>query len=857
MKCIESGVLPEAISEGYKKYKDNTKRFKDKLTAKIAAVVDNDTCTAFIKDKGGLDNLFKEYNKKLTNTDNHDDITCFSAYMLGACGPDFWMVPSKANEMAGIIPNIMPDMASVHFDLGHYNRSHRQFQVAIERWRDNTALSDFQKKVEQSYFYGMATHIATDCVMHQLVNVTAGAYHLLKPSLWKNEHGFNEYGEKEKKPLIASPWNTHNKVEHFWDSYIRYRYLGDTGPLFNPELGDIVSDPDHPGRMLRPEILDKDSWMKPLDFPTTETLIDNLEEEVRLISKLRILQTKVDAKNRLIATLKQYQVKIKIEQPFILPRIFCDRVNAVKDPVTPFIYDIVVKKDKGAYEKDIIFNAAIAEEKHFQMEAGKVGDSMSYNETKKLSLFSTKTNEGDLTRHSFNYLNYIVSPNLKRVQDYGWNNFYHTNALKPFFESSVEAANKFVADLSVGIKTNDPNELGVLGKFWNLDTGQGIEVRNIRSHTSKEVITELNFIHVTELVPSAKISYTHNKKYLKGIPEKNESNEPVKRAFNTYKNTTETWWTCDEISETKQDQYLNRLTLASGKITNFPDCNIKSFFTSKEKSNSKDADTPTETNTKDGATTIKHHDIKHRLTLNFSVPIAEFSPNEHLGFILYNDDTIKVKEASKDIDIATWVKKNKKKIDFIETQDKDAEELRFSRTRTRGEKSGLCVFETQLLINLESAKDPNDPKKYQRKIEKDAWNNVIEYKEHKKHYSRNYAVATCRKNVLEPIYEPSLRAKVFTGHFFKGKRDFKNLVQVFDTEQVFFSLYLLVKIKDKCFDMLSKEEVVEADLKNIKKIDSLGVVKIVLFYEMNDNGAAQLNECMIDGLTVKVTEVNS
>jgi len=54
-----------------------------------------------------------------------DNITCFSAYMLGACGPDFWTLPSGKRNV--------PDTADFLFNLGHYNRTHRQFQVSVAR----------------------------------------------------------------------------------------------------------------------------------------------------------------------------------------------------------------------------------------------------------------------------------------------------------------------------------------------------------------------------------------------------------------------------------------------------------------------------------------------------------------------------------------------------------------------------------------------------------------------------------------------------------------------------------------------------------------------------------------------------
>jgi hypothetical protein len=151
--------------------------------------------------------------------DNLDNITCFSAYMLGACGPDFWTVTSEPKSWLGV-----PSRAKLHFDLGHYNRTHRQFELSIAEVGGKDK-DDLQTRVQRSYFLGMATHIAADLVVHQLVNVMAGAYNLLEEDIaylfgntWVNEHGGG---------YDIRLWNTHNKVEHFWDSYVRYHYLGD------------------------------------------------------------------------------------------------------------------------------------------------------------------------------------------------------------------------------------------------------------------------------------------------------------------------------------------------------------------------------------------------------------------------------------------------------------------------------------------------------------------------------------------------------------------------------------------------------------------------------------------------------
>jgi hypothetical protein len=72
-------------------------------------------------------------------------------------------------------------------------------------------------------------------VVHQLVNISAGAYTLLEKwrvifpdKAWQNE-------DWTIGSLGKNIWNTHNKIEHYWDTYVRYRYLGDQGLLWPGE----------------------------------------------------------------------------------------------------------------------------------------------------------------------------------------------------------------------------------------------------------------------------------------------------------------------------------------------------------------------------------------------------------------------------------------------------------------------------------------------------------------------------------------------------------------------------------------------------------------------------------------------
>ena len=205
---------PDYIKAGSDAYQKKTLAYRD---ACLAALRGNNLEHDFNSARANWESALKE---------NLDAVTCFSAYMLGACGPDFWTLPSEPKELW-----LVPRMAEIHFDLGHYNRTHRQFELSIAEV-GGKSKDDLQTRVQRSYFLGMATHIAADLVVHQLVNVVAGAYNLLehKKVLWFGKTWVNEHGGAYDMRL----WNTHNKVEHFWDSYVRYHYLGDLDPFWPP-----------------------------------------------------------------------------------------------------------------------------------------------------------------------------------------------------------------------------------------------------------------------------------------------------------------------------------------------------------------------------------------------------------------------------------------------------------------------------------------------------------------------------------------------------------------------------------------------------------------------------------------------
>lgn len=852
IKCLESNHLPVEIQKGFVKYIESTTEYTKKLKWAIKSIYNKKALKQFKKE---FDKLLDDYNIALIDPKNHDPITLFSAYTLGACGPDFWTLTSESKY------GIIPDTAGLHFDLGHYNRSHRQFQVAIKRWQGMDKNS-IQVRAEQAYFYGMATHIATDCVVHQLVNVYAGAYHLLVRDNWHSEHG----------TAPVKLWNAHNKVEHYWDSYIRYRYLGDTGPVFEKD------------KMY----LDSENWITPLGFPTIETIIKEINKDIEEYKnelttcgdnkkRQEEITDIIDTKKKLIDDINTDKFKYKIEKPFILPRIFCDRVLAENSDIKPFLYDIVVNKESGAYETGIIFKGAIDESTHYQMQGPvltvvtEVTDKnnkkkkakkkvQTYNEKKKLTYFSSKNNE-DIPNTGFNYLNYVVCPNLSHVKKYGWNDFYHTLSLKPFIDNAADAGKKFISDLASGIKEGDPESIGVLKYFWNLDTGLGLRVKNLPSDTRKEVITELDFIHITEVVGKKfqkiprdvkmvlaedqdviaknaqnKDNTANDKKLEKSVKSarvvqfKNNPGAPVS-AFETY--GSKPFESLSDIFETDKNKYLDKIKLKHEEGRTDRDFSIENFFSSVGTGTKTGTNAPT-----NETTTVQHQDVKHRLSLRIRVPMAELYEKENLGFFMNTDKgstlTSPKDTSPKGIDLYAWADESLV-IDYCETKERDKTVDRFSRS------NGLCVFESRLLANLENEKSLD------RILEKGTWNNVIPYSPHAgRQYNRNYAIGSGRNNVIIP------RSK---GDF-NGRNHFKMIENLSPTEQVFFTLYPLVQTPEGCFDLFSKEPVDKAQEKNLLKIDNLGMVKIVLYYAYSDNcGAIQAKDCYVDGMKIPVQRV--
>jgi hypothetical protein len=670
LKAISNA--PDYVKAGYAAYQEYTLVYRD---ACIAALRGN--------------NLERDCNSARTDWENDlkknlDEVTCFSAYMLGACGPDFWMLPSEPKVM-----KVKPSMADIHFDLGHYNRAHRQFELSIAEvgGKDRT---DMHTRVQRSYFMGMATHIAADLIVHQLVNVVAGAYNLLEKAsrvwfdkVWENEGG---------GALGLNIWNTHNKVEQFWDSYVRYRYLGDLGPLW-PQTGQ------QPNALGKVPPSDDQPWVDPLGFPTIEGL---------------------DACNPFdngADFLRKESTRFAIEKPLMFPWLFCDRVLAGQ--IEPFIYRLVVDKDTGSYRAnelgDALAKKAVKEAGDDQMKnAADVP-----GEWQKLFFFSSGRNLG-IDSTSFNFLTFKVCPNVEQTRRFAGNVFYDYEALGPFIRKAVAGAQIFLGELSTAYDERQVGSLKKLRRFWNLDTGLGLRVFQRAADTNRESITDLKFVHVFEELGGGTTGYKRRLPYLSGRASKDYPFAKA-QAFETYP-AAAPFKDIDSVYEERNDAYLERIALESPSNTV---ANAEMVATS----------------TINDENVLVSRELRHRVTLCFRASIADLrSPAatqkddrcENLALFLLGDKAGQPGEAASG-ETRKWLAKESRVLDY--------------RTTPRDMKRGLQRFATWILANGEK-EDAGKARAATREIAKGAWNNVVPYSKHEGHYGRNFAIGTGRKFVL-------------------------------------------------------------------------------------------------------------
>ncbi len=859
IRSIESA--PAYVKSGFDAYALAVNSLNGDLTTAIDNIIKGKaTVKAFMGEAGWIhktpgrfdqiieecDKAFKgigkdEEGKDKPNPALRDDITCFSAYMLGACGPDFWMMPSHGGGRAPL------NMGAHHFDLGHYNRTHMVFKRFVYELITNPGKFPYstgngkkepllQAKVAISYYMGMCTHFAADLVVHPLVNVSAGAYGLLTKE-WQPEMtgGLNIF-------------NTHNKVEHYWDSYLKWRiFCGDV------VIGDKAAD-------ATDQKLWADANFTSLHFPTAESLV-------------RYIGTPdTKDKKELIAFIEKSDNKYLLEKCHNFAHVFCDRMLEEKPDIQTFLYDIAVDKKHGAYPRKLMYAKACQEaidtqfddavsakretgkrewnkrEKAWTPEITKTGKS----EKLKLNAFSSSTNKGK-SYNSLNWINYVALPDLEKVAQYGMSVFYDRSALPRFLDRAANTAGELIKALNraillathntSAIKSMHDVNLGVLEGFWNLDTGMGLRVlKDEDSRTTREVNTILDFQHILNEATHLAIGHSIDYAYMAKINSAEYGRNPSGDGINVFKIYGGDECRFEDILKVKEKEqsHLDKIRV---------DHPVQSQNTLSAATTQQNNQQPTN---------IVKQPMWNRLNLTLRGYMPDFqNRQETMAFYFYGDKA-KTFHSEKgtlgeysldDKFIRKWLTTSAKPFDFFTTgtagksdNKRDGVEI-FKRGAY-----DLCQFDTHFLATVETKDDAME-----KILSGENWCNVVS-DTLRSLYGWNFAVGTGRKKVLHPAGSGT----------FCADRDFESYKNVSPTEYVYFSVHPLIKMKEygkgampkgwsfqsTYLDIISEKMVAKEQIeKDLIKINWMGFVKIVLIYEYvkeRDRGV-QLKEYYIDG----------
>ena len=824
-------VLDGPAAEGRKKYETAGQT----LTDELRSIVEGARSERLVKKvRDDFKAARETWQGDLSKGESLHATSCFSAFMLGAVGPDFWMVPSNVTGI-GLL-NAAFGKAASYFNLGHYNRTHQQFRRSIAAVGGKSRTE--QLELEQAYFCGMATHLAADLFIHQFVNVTAGAYNLLQENYWKNEHG-------GAKHLPVHVWNMHNKVEQYLDSYMRYRFFGDLDQVFRPEDDLDWFTGNEPG------------GFQPMGLPLIERLRASAEQ----------LGLEGAPLEHLRKVLWDEDTRVLVERPLIFPAFFVDRlVNGGKGGVPkPFVYQRVVSRENGAYTPEEVRADLLKEATGLHMGV------FDPSEVKRARYFSGRRND-DVSPDAWNYLVYRAAPSLERLRGRsegglvnGCNRFYDLKAMRHFGARAVELARTFVRELQGAYRSGDDQALKILARFWNLDTGLGLEVQGIPSDIGNEVITRLDFLHVLdERVQGkpAQLGYTRSESpaelaYLSKREADPEAHSKVEtRAFPAVR--AERVGGPRDIVERSGESFLDRIRVGAegASSPSLLSESLEEFFSVKPDARSRAFEV--ETAHFSERNELHAQEMAHRLTLELRIAVPDYGEAadrktaDEPAMFFYCDQALGIDEAAK-AETLEWLEGKAGK------KGKTCQLVDFS-TAPDGE-GALRRYTARILVNLEAGEDPTtqeklDPEQPLREVDQGKWNNVVPWGPNKRFYGRNFAIGTGRRFVLN--------ARDKAGALFEdppeGERD-GNLFyfdRPYPTEHVFLTIYPLVRARDgKVYDAFSKEPVESKKFQDeLKKVWGVGWVKVVLLYVLGSGGCAQLDKCLVDGLVTPVRVAN-
>jgi hypothetical protein len=190
--------------------------------------------------------------------------------------------------------------------------------------------------------------------------------------------------------------------------------------------------------------------------------------------------------------------------------------------------------------------------------------------------------------------------------------------------------------------------------------------------------------------------------------------------------------------------------------------------------------------------------LSSRLTLELEVPIVRLGDSEITGFALYSDKTGAAASPQAFVEKAAekWLASGSQALRFIENNSSSQSDVKSA--------DGRAHFTGRILLNLDDCFA-----NVGREVEKDKWNNVVAAADVSKYCGRNFAVAACRQNVLKQNGD---------GNFW-ANRDFQLYTDLTPTEQIFLTLYALVRTPNGCIDACTGKPVSKDDFDKASRTD--------------------------------------
>ena len=294
--------------------------------------------------------------------------------------------------------------------------------------------------------------------------------------------------------------------------------------------------------------------------------------------------------------------------------------------------------------------------------------------------------------------------------------------------------------------------------------------------------------------------------------------------------------TSDDVVERSKEQYLKTILTDAEAGAPLREMSLDEFFAPPAQAPACGGAVLAATDSVEPNTVVRiPRALDSRLTLELEVPIVRLGDDETTGFALYGDKAGAAASPQAFVEKAAehWLASRSQALRFIENNASAQDDVKII--------NGRAHFTGRILVNLDDCWAGVG-----REIEKDKWNNVVDAAEVKKYCGRNFAVAACRQNVLKQNGD---------GDFW-ADRDFQLYTDLTPTEQVFFTLYALVRTPNACYDGCTGAQVSRADFDKARKIQCVGFVPIVLLYVYDGSRPAQLATCYIDAVTVKTVRVS-